>query len=109
MTLPCWRRTLGGWPDLKSIRRGCYRQVHRRWSAPSCHSKVVPRQPPGRALQCPPSMGSTKMAETVYKVVELIGTSTESWEKAAKAAVERASETLRDLRIAESSSRMARS
>ena len=41
------------------------------------------------------------MAESVYKVVELIGTSTESWEKAAKAAVERASETLRDLRIAE--------
>jgi dodecin len=42
-----------------------------------------------------------KMAESVYKVVELIGTSTESWEKAAKAAVERAAETLRDLRIAE--------
>ena len=41
------------------------------------------------------------MAESVYKVVELIGTSTESWEKAAQAAVERASETLRDLRIAE--------
>lgn len=41
------------------------------------------------------------MAESVYKVVELIGTSTESWEMAAKAAVERAAETLRDLRIAE--------
>ena len=41
------------------------------------------------------------MAESVYKVVELVGTSTESWEMAAKAAVERASETLRDLRIAE--------
>ena len=41
------------------------------------------------------------MAESVYKVVELIGTSTESWERAAKAAVERAAETLRDLRIAE--------
>ncbi|MFI5016231.1 MAG: dodecin family protein [Hyphomicrobiales bacterium] len=41
------------------------------------------------------------MPESVYKVVELIGTSTESWEKAAKAAVERAAETLRDLRIAE--------
>jgi hypothetical protein len=35
------------------------------------------------------------MAESVYKVIELIGTSTESWEKAAKAAVERAAETLR--------------
>jgi flavin-binding protein dodecin len=41
------------------------------------------------------------MAESVYKVVELVGTSTESWEKAAMAAVERASRTLRDLRIAE--------
>ncbi len=41
------------------------------------------------------------MGESVYKVVELVGTSTESWEKAAVAAVERASKTLRDLRIAE--------
>jgi dodecin len=41
------------------------------------------------------------MAESVYKVIELVGTSSESWEKAAKAAVDRASKTLRDLRIAE--------
>ena len=41
------------------------------------------------------------MAESVYKVIELIGTSTESWEKAAEAAVKRASATLRDLRVAE--------
>ena len=41
------------------------------------------------------------MAESVYKVIELVGTSTDSWEKAAKAAVERAGETLRDLRVAE--------
>lgn len=41
------------------------------------------------------------MSESVYKIVELVGTSTESWEKAASAAVERASHTLRDLRIAE--------
>ena len=41
------------------------------------------------------------MAESVYKVVELIGTSTESWENAARTAVERASKTLRDLRVAE--------
>lgn len=39
--------------------------------------------------------------ESVYKVITLIGTSTESWEKAAAAAVEQASKTLRDLRIAE--------
>jgi flavin-binding protein dodecin len=41
------------------------------------------------------------MAESVYKVIELVGTSTESWEKAASAAVNQASKTLRDLRIAE--------
>ena len=41
------------------------------------------------------------MAESVYKVIELVGTSTESWEKAATAAVKRASKTLRDLRVAE--------
>lgn len=41
------------------------------------------------------------MAESVYKVIQLVGTSTESWEKAAAAAVERASQSLRDLRVAE--------
>ena len=41
------------------------------------------------------------MAESVYKVIELVGTSTESWEKAASAAVAKASKSLRDLRIAE--------
>ena len=41
------------------------------------------------------------MAESVYKVIELVGTSTESWEKAAMAAIERASKSLRDLRVAE--------
>jgi flavin-binding protein dodecin len=41
------------------------------------------------------------MAESVYKVIELVGTSTDSWEKAAKAAVDRAAKSLRDLRVAE--------
>lgn len=41
------------------------------------------------------------MTDSVYKVVELVGTSTESWEKAATAAVEQAAKSLRDLRIAE--------
>lgn len=41
------------------------------------------------------------MAESVYKVIELVGASTESWEKAASAAVEQAAKNLRDLRIAE--------
>ncbi len=40
------------------------------------------------------------MAESVYKVIELVGSSSESWEKAAAAAVERAGKTLRDLRVA---------
>jgi len=41
------------------------------------------------------------MTESVYKIIELVGTSTESWEKAAMAAVSMASKSLRDLRIAE--------
>jgi dodecin len=41
------------------------------------------------------------MTDSVYKVIEIIGTSTDSWEKAATVAVERASQTLRDLRVAE--------
>ena len=41
------------------------------------------------------------MAESVYKVIELVGTSPDSWEKAAAAAVKRAAQTLRDLRVAE--------
>jgi dodecin len=41
------------------------------------------------------------MAESVYKIIELVGTSSESWEKAAAAAITRASGSLRDLRVAE--------
>jgi flavin-binding protein dodecin len=41
------------------------------------------------------------VAESVYKVIELIGTSTESWEKAAAAALKRAGKTVRELRVAE--------
>ena len=46
-------------------------------------------------------LGGTNVAESVYKVIELVGTSTESWEKAATAAIERAGKSLKDLRIAE--------
>jgi flavin-binding protein dodecin len=45
--------------------------------------------------------GKQAMTESVYKIIELVGTSTESWEKAAAAAVNQASKSLRDLRIAE--------
>jgi flavin-binding protein dodecin len=48
-----------------------------------------------------PGDKETHMAESVYKVIELVGTSAESWEKAAAAAVKRAAKTLRDLRVAE--------
>ncbi|HEX9780454.1 MAG TPA: dodecin family protein [bacterium] len=41
------------------------------------------------------------MAESTYKLIELVGTSTESWEKAAAAAVAQASKSLKDLRVAE--------
>jgi flavin-binding protein dodecin len=41
------------------------------------------------------------MPDSVYKVIELIGTSNESWEKAAANAVEKAAKSLRDLRVAE--------
>jgi flavin-binding protein dodecin len=41
------------------------------------------------------------MPDSVYKIIELVGTSTESWEKAAKSAVDMAAKSLRDLRIAE--------
>ena len=41
------------------------------------------------------------MSDSVYKVIELVGSSSESWDRAAAAAVERAAKSLRDLRIAE--------
>jgi flavin-binding protein dodecin len=54
-----------------------------------------------RERHAPRSTEEADMPESVYKVIELVGTSTESWEKAATVAVERASKTLRDLRVAE--------
>jgi dodecin len=47
------------------------------------------------------NQGGNVVTDSVYKVVEIIGTSTESWEQAARAAVETASKSLRDLRVAE--------
>jgi flavin-binding protein dodecin len=44
---------------------------------------------------------TARKAESVYKVIEVIGTSTQSWEKAAASAVEMAAKSLRDLRVAE--------
>ena len=58
----------------------------------------------GRANNNSPARGvegEKLMADSVYKIIELVGTSSESWEKAAGAAVAQASKTLRDLRIVE--------
>jgi len=41
------------------------------------------------------------MADSVYKIVEIVGSSSESWEKAANIAIKRAAKTLRELRVAE--------
>jgi len=48
-----------------------------------------------------PKIQERIMSDSVYKIIELVGTSTESWEKAASVAVERAAKSLRDLRVAE--------
>jgi flavin-binding protein dodecin len=56
----------------------------------------VPEARASRARQ-----GRIEMADSVYKVIELVGTSSESWEKAAMAAIDRAAASLRDLRVAE--------
>src|SRR5262245_26686425 len=61
--------------------------------------EVVPRQQ--QPASCPSHPREDDMPESVYKVIELIGTSKESWEKAATAAVSRAGKSLRDLRVAE--------
>jgi flavin-binding protein dodecin len=67
-------------------------------------SSAFVHQPAGGSHRngcAPKSSKEDDMPESVYKVIELVGTSTESWEKAATVAVERASKTLRDLRVAE--------
>jgi hypothetical protein len=57
--------------------------------------------PPTRSQKGNLGLKEGKMAESVYKVIELVGTSTESWEKAAAVALGTASKSLRDLRVAE--------
>jgi flavin-binding protein dodecin len=74
------------------------------WCAASFrHCDPDVRLRPRREQTCvlPNTEREDDMAESVYKVIELIGTSKDSWENAATAAVNRASETLRDLRVAE--------
>jgi flavin-binding protein dodecin len=73
--------------------------------APQAHrakeSKPINAASPNRAAGPRRAAREDLMAESVYKVIELVGTSTDSWENAAVAAIERASKSLRDLRVAE--------
>jgi flavin-binding protein dodecin len=64
------------------------------------HDVVIPRSDAVDDELLTPERKENNMAENVYKVIALVGTSNESWEKAAAAAIERASQTLRDLRVA---------
>jgi flavin-binding protein dodecin len=63
-----------------------------------CNGAVEWRQSPRNPIQ---KRKEDKMADSVYKFIDLVGSSTTSWEDAAKNAVETASKSLRDLRVAE--------
>src|SRR5450759_5148591 len=73
------------------------------WCAASFQRRYPGVRLPGRRTTCvlPHTEREDDMAESVYKVIELIGTSKDSWEKAAAAAIDRAGKSLRDLRVAE--------
>jgi len=64
------------------------------------HDVAIPRSDAVNDELLTPERKECNMAESVYKVIDLVGPSNESWEKAAAAAIERASQTLRDLRVA---------
>lgn len=105
------------------LRRDLVRRASRRFSIPvttvmGADTDPPPAPPaaaePATGAAAPPAAPPTAepapagtsrkravMGESVYKIVELVGTSTESWEKAAAAAVTMASQSLRDLRVAE--------
>jgi flavin-binding protein dodecin len=71
-------------------------------NAPFGHAVIDARLIAGRSTCIlSDSEREVDMAESVYKVIELIGTSKDSWEMAAKAAVDRAGKSLRELRVAE--------
>jgi dodecin len=70
-------------------------------ATPAAPTAVATPASPPESAPAGPSRKRAVMGESVYKIVELVGTSTESWEKAAAAAVAMASQSLRDLRVAE--------
>jgi dodecin len=87
--------TIGSWrPDTGQTEGGFGRRI-----TVQSLTKIARPRPVDKAN--PQGSRRKAMPQSVYKVIELIGTSTTSWEEAAKAAVERAAESLRDLRVAE--------
>jgi flavin-binding protein dodecin len=94
------------------LRRDLVRRATRRFAVPITTVMAADTEPPEDPMAPvgQPASASTDtsapgrrvaMAESVYKIIELVGTSSESWEKAAAAAVAKAALTLRDLRVAE--------
>ncbi len=99
-TLPA---RVSGW-----LRQDLAHRANRRFSVPVTTITAADEPLPSTTAAATPSSKVTSaprervaMTESVYKIIELVGTSTESWEKAAAAAVLRASQTVRDLRVAE--------
>jgi dodecin len=70
-------------------------------AAPTARRRALQLPGAGSIMPAAGLTGEQTMADSVYKIIELVGTSSESWEKAAAVAVSQASKTLRDLRIAE--------
>jgi len=97
MSLSAWQ-----WNRLHKT-RSCSLRAVRRMRRQRVHGGLDSDQGPGHGPKQrePITEREQAMAESVYKVIELVGTSTESWEKAAAAAVATAGKSIRDLRIAE--------
>jgi flavin-binding protein dodecin len=87
-------------PDSGTISPSGFRSK-RRYASFQCRYPDVSLVGGRSACLLPNTEREDDMSESVYKVIELIGTSKESWEKAAAAALERAGKSLRDLRVAE--------
>src|SRR4051794_6427265 len=81
----------------KRVANAGYRRLDFASSGASAPDAALIRFPTRRATR----EREDVMAESVYKIIEIVGSSPTSWEKAAAAAIQRASSTLRDLRIAE--------
>jgi flavin-binding protein dodecin len=94
------RRCRPAIPDSGTISPSGFRSK-RRYASFQCLYPDVSLVGGRSACLLPNTEREDDMSESVYKVIELIGTSKESWEKAAAAALERAGKSLRDLRVAE--------